>query len=121
MSSDMTGRTCVVTGASAGIGAATAVALAGRGATVALVGRDAERLEAVAQRCRDAGAAKVFSYRADFAELAQVRRLADELLGDHEQLHVLVNNAALVLQHRQETVDGHETMFAVNHLAPYLL
>lgn len=121
MTTDMTGRTCVVTGASSGVGAATAAGLAARGATLALVGRDTERLEAVAQRCRDAGAAKVVTYRADFAELAQVRRLADELLADHEQIHVLVNNAAQVVQRRSETVDGHETMFAVNHLAPYLL
>ena len=121
MTTDMTGRTCVVTGASSGIGAATAAGLAARGATLALVGRDPERLEAVAQRCRDAGAAKAITYRADFAELAQVRRLADELLADHDRIDVLVNNAAQVVQRRSETVDGYETMFAVNHLAPYLL
>ena len=118
---DMAGKTCVVTGASAGIGSATALGLARRGASLALVGRDSERLEKVAQQCRDAGAPEVRTYVADFAELAQVRALAASLLADHPRLDVLVNNAALVLQHREETVDGYEKVFAVNHLAPYLL
>ena len=50
-----------------------------------------------------------------------MRALADELLGDWPRIDVLVNNAALVLQHREQTVDGYERVFAVNHLAPYLL
>jgi NAD(P)-dependent dehydrogenase (short-subunit alcohol dehydrogenase family) len=50
-----------------------------------------------------------------------VRALADELLEDWPRIDVLVNNAALVLQRREETVDGFEKVFAVNHLAPYLL
>ncbi len=61
------------------------------------------------------------TYQADFADLAQVRRLAASLLEDLPRIDVLVNNAGLVLQHRSETVDGYEKMFAVNHLAPYLL
>ena len=117
----LAGKTCIVTGASSGIGTATAVGLAKRGAALALVGRDGARLEAVAQQCRAAGAADVKSYKTDFAELAQVRDLADALLDDWPRIDVLVNNAALVLQHREETVDGYEKVFAVNHLAPYLL
>ena len=117
----MAGTTCIVTGASAGIGTATAVGLARLGADLALVGRDRPRLEAVAADCRAAGAGTVRTYVADFAVLDQVRRLADELLADWPRVDVLVNNAALVLQRREETVDGHEKVFAVNHLAPYLL
>ena len=118
---DMAGTTCIVTGASAGIGTATALGLAGLGADLGLVGRDRGRLDAVAQQCRDAGAGTVRTYACDFAELEQVRTLADEVLADWTRLDVLVNNAALVLQKREETVDGHEKVFAVNHLAPYLL
>lgn len=118
---ELAGKTCIVTGASSGIGTATAVGLARRGASLALVGRDGRRLESVAQQCRDAGAGEVRTYRCDFSELDQVRELADELLEHCPRIDVLVNNAALVLQHREETVDGYEKVFAVNHLAPYLL
>ena len=117
----MAGKSCIVTGASSGIGTSTAVGLARLGAALALTGRDEARLETVARQCRDAGAPVVRTYRCDFAELAQVRELADSLLDDWPRIDVLVNNAALVLQHREETVDGYEKVFAVNHLAPYLL
>lgn len=118
---DLAGKTCVVTGASAGIGTATARGLAERGASLALVGRDGARLDAVGAACRAAGAGTVRTYVADFAVLAEVRALADRLLADWPRIDVLVNNAALVLQRREETVDGFEKVFAVNHLAPYLL
>lgn len=118
---DMAGKTCIVTGASAGIGTATALGLAERGADLALVGRDSARLAQVAEQCRTAGAGSVRTYASDFAVLEQVRTLADDLLADWTRIDVLVNNAALVLQHREETVDGYEKVFAVNHLAPYLL
>jgi NAD(P)-dependent dehydrogenase (short-subunit alcohol dehydrogenase family) len=118
---DMAGKACIVTGASSGIGTATAVGLARLGASLALVGRDGGRLGDVAQRCQEVGAGDVRTYQADFGELDRVRALADELLDDWPRIDVLVNNAALVLQHREQTVDGYERVFAVNHLAPYLL
>jgi retinol dehydrogenase-14 len=118
---DMAGKACIVTGASSGIGTATALGLSRRGAKLAVVGRDGARLEAVAQQCREAGSPEVKAYKADFAELEQVRTLADALLEDWPVIDVLINNAALVLQHRETTVDGYEKVFAVNHLAPYLL
>jgi NAD(P)-dependent dehydrogenase (short-subunit alcohol dehydrogenase family) len=118
---ELAGKSCIVTGASSGIGTATALGLARLGASLGLVGRDLGRLEAVASECRSAGAAEVRTYKADFAELAQVRDLADSLLDDWPRIDVLINNAALVLQRREETVDGYEKVFAVNHLAPYLL
>ncbi len=118
---DMAGKTCIVTGASAGIGSATALGLARRGATLALVGRDTTRLQQAAAACTAAGSPAVHTYVADFAVLDQVRSLATTLLEDLPRIDVLINNAALVLQHRQETVDGYEKVFAVNHLAPYLL
>jgi retinol dehydrogenase-14 len=118
---DMAGKACIVTGASSGIGTATAVGLARLGASLALVGRDGGRLGDVAQRCQEVGAGDVRTYQADFGELDRVRALADELLDDWPRIDVLVNTAALVLQRREQTVDGYERVFAVNHLAPYLL
>jgi NAD(P)-dependent dehydrogenase (short-subunit alcohol dehydrogenase family) len=113
--SDLSGRTIVVTGATSGIGAAAALELSRRGARVVPVGRDRRRLERIAKRVGVAG------HRADFASLAEVRRLADELLAAHERIDVLANNAALIAGRRRLTVDGHELTFAVNHLAPFLL
>ncbi|GAC1611963.1 MAG: SDR family oxidoreductase [Mycobacteriales bacterium] len=109
-----------MTGASAGIGAATAVAVARRGYDVALTGRSTQRLDEVAGRCRAAGVA-TRTYPLDAARLDEVRRLATLLQTDWPRIDVLVNNAALVTQSRSLTPDGYEQMFAVNHLAPYLL
>jgi NAD(P)-dependent dehydrogenase (short-subunit alcohol dehydrogenase family) len=109
------GRTVVVTGASSGIGAAAAVELARLGASVVPVGRDERRLTRVA---REVGTEGV---RADFASLAEVRRLAEELLARHERIDVLVNNAGVMVGRRRLTEDGFELTFAVNHLAPFLL
>jgi NAD(P)-dependent dehydrogenase (short-subunit alcohol dehydrogenase family) len=105
----------VVTGASSGIGAAAASELALLGATVVPVGRDRRRLDDIA---RKTGSEPL---QADFASLAQVRALADSLLHRCERIDVLVNNAGLVSRERSITVDGFETTFAVNHLAPFLL
>jgi NAD(P)-dependent dehydrogenase (short-subunit alcohol dehydrogenase family) len=111
----------VVTGASSGIGAAAAVRLAGRGATVIPVGRHARRLEAVAKRIESAGGGSAEPQRTDFASLSEVRRLAEELLDRHGRIDVLVNNAGTYTGRRQVTQDGHERTLAVNHLAPFLL
>ena len=112
----MTTRTIVLTGASDGIGAAAARELAGKGHEVVLVGRSAEKTAAVA---RELGAE---SHLADFADLASVRRLADELGRRHPRIDVLANNAGGIFgKERVVTVDGHEQTFQVNYLAPFLL
>ena len=117
----LSGKSCVVTGASSGIGVEIARGLAAQGARLALVGRDKDRLHEVAESCRSLGAAAVEVYPCDFASLDEVRDLADRLLADLPEIHVLMNNAGGVVAKRQETADGYEWMFAVNHLAPYLL
>jgi NAD(P)-dependent dehydrogenase (short-subunit alcohol dehydrogenase family) len=117
----MTGRVVVLTGASAGIGAAAAARLGELGATVVPIGRNRERLEAVATRVRAAGGTPGEPQVADFASLAEVRTLAERLLASHERIHVLVNNAGTVAAGRTITVDGHGKTFEVNHLAPFLL
>src|SRR6185436_6837768 len=90
----MAGKTCLVTGATAGIGEATARELARRGAAVVIVGRDAARCASTAQAIRKGtGSAAVESLTADLSSLAEVRRLAGVFKGLHPRLHVLVNNA----------------------------
>jgi NAD(P)-dependent dehydrogenase (short-subunit alcohol dehydrogenase family) len=113
----LAGRTVVLTGASSGIGAAAAAQLAQLGAEVVPVGRDRSRLDAVAARIERAAE----PLTADFVSLDDVRSLADRLLERHPRIHVLVNNAGTVTGKRELSRDGYELVFAVNHLAPFLL
>ena len=116
----MEGKVCVVTGATSGIGKAAATALARLGATVVLVGRDRGRTEAAAAEIGSVCASPPRAEIADLSSLEQVRGLAGRLAG-LERIDVLVNNAGLVLGERRVTVDGFEYVFALNHLAPFLL
>jgi len=115
----MRGRVAVVTGATSGIGRAAARRLAARGATLVLAGRDRERGRAALDEVRTAGGDGIF-VRADFADFEAVRALAREVLDRYDRLDVLVNNAGLSLSERR-VVGETEAVFAVNHLAPYLL
>ncbi|MCW2164283.1 Short-chain dehydrogenase [Microbacterium hydrothermale] len=108
-------RTIVITGASDGIGAASAKQLAQLGEEVVVVGRNPEKTARVA---RSLG---VDSFVADFSDLAQVRELAASLLEKYPRIDVLANNAGGVFGERTLTTDGYETTFQVNHLAPFLL
>jgi NAD(P)-dependent dehydrogenase (short-subunit alcohol dehydrogenase family) len=115
------GRACVVTGATRGIGRATAIAFARLGAQVILVGRDELRLDEVrAEARRAARDASVFWIHADFASLASVRQAAEEIAHRWPAIRVLVNNAGLNSARRALSADGYELTFAVNHLAPFL-
>jgi len=117
---DLTGKVCVVTGATSGIGQATAKGLAARGATVGLVARNRERGEAtLAQLGTAAGRARLFV--ADLSSQREVRGLADEVLAAWERLDVLINNAGAVIGRKSLSEDGIELTFALNHLAPFLL
>lgn len=118
----MSGRVCLVTGATAGIGEATALALARLRATVIVHGRDAARCERVVAEIREAADnPNVESVIGDFASLLAVRELAAELHRRLDRLHVLINNAGAMYPMRHETGDGIEQTLAVNHLAPFLL
>jgi NAD(P)-dependent dehydrogenase (short-subunit alcohol dehydrogenase family) len=119
---DRAQRVAVVTGASSGIGLHTALGLARAGMRVVMTGRDRARTEQarrwVAER---SGSDRVDMALADFSRLAEVRRLADEILAGHVRLDVLVNNAGLFSPQYRLSADGFELTFAVNHLAPFLL
>jgi NAD(P)-dependent dehydrogenase (short-subunit alcohol dehydrogenase family) len=108
----------VITGASAGIGAAAAAELSRRGHTVVLVGRDERRLKEVAGGLTGP---KPEVLTCDFTYLDDVRNLASRLRESYERIDVLANNAGVMSPRRQTTSDGHELMVQVNHLAPFLL
>ncbi len=118
---DLKGRTCVITGPTAGIGRATALALAERGARLGLVARSADKLEALADDLRARTGAEVVPFVADLSVQKEVRRVGAEILERLDALHVLINNAGLFETTLRETADGLETTLAVNHLAYFLL
>ncbi len=118
----MNAKTVLVTGASDGIGLATARGLAKRGAQVVLLCRNPGKAEqARATVAREAAAAPPEVILADLASLEDVRSAADEFLRRWERLDVLINNAGALNGRRRDSRDGIELTFAVNHLAGFLL
>jgi NAD(P)-dependent dehydrogenase (short-subunit alcohol dehydrogenase family) len=114
--------TVILTGATRGIGRAAAVEIARRGAELAVVGRDPDRVRVTADEARAAdGHAAVHEHVADLARMDEVRRLAGELMDAYPRIDVLVNNAGALFTSRHVTADGFEQTFALNHLAPFLL
>jgi NAD(P)-dependent dehydrogenase (short-subunit alcohol dehydrogenase family) len=119
---DMNGKTCLITGATAGIGEVTACELARMGARVLLVGRDLQRCAGTVGRIREqTGSEAVETLCADLSSQAQVRRLAGEIQGRCDRLDVLVNNAGAIFMRRQESEEGVELTWALNHLSYFLL
>jgi NAD(P)-dependent dehydrogenase (short-subunit alcohol dehydrogenase family) len=122
MKDNMIGRICLVTGGTNGIGKATAKALAQMGATVVIVGRDAQKATQVSKEIQTAsGNENVDWLLADLSSQQDIRHLAAEFKSKYSQLHVLINNAGGTFMTRQLSVDGIEMTFALNHLAYFLL
>ncbi len=118
----MSMKTCIVTGPTSGIGKATALELARRGATVVLVCRNRQKgeeavreIQAQAQHCT------IDLFIADLSSQQQIRAFAAEFSHKFDRLHLLINNAGAMFPRRAESVDGMEMTLAVNHLAPFLL
>jgi NAD(P)-dependent dehydrogenase (short-subunit alcohol dehydrogenase family) len=119
---DQTGRTAVITGATAGIGYWTALGLAKAGAQVVIVARDpAKAAKAQSEIAAKAGGPRPEIAICDLASLRQVDTAARELAQRFPRIDILVNNAGLSAARRELTADGYERTFAVNHLAPFLL
>lgn len=119
---DLTGKVAIVTGASGGLGAETARALAARGAQVTLTARDTAKAEGVAETIRAAHSGATLDVR----ELAldrpeSVRAFAKGWLSDHGALHLLLNNAGVMACPLARTAEGWEQQFATNHLGHFLL
>lgn len=111
----------VVTGASSGIGLAAALAFARCGDDLVLVGRHPERLRRAADRVAAVSGRTPCTYRADFAILDEVRRLAARISAGVDRIDVLASNAGRLGGWARATVDGHDPTMQVNHLAGFLL
>jgi retinol dehydrogenase-12 len=118
----MSGKTCLITGGTAGIGEVTALELARMGASVVILGRSAERGAATLEKIgRETGNPSVEFFQVDLSSQSDVRRVARQFLDSHDRLDVLINNAGALFTPRQESVDGIEKTLALNHLAYFLL
>jgi len=121
-SKNMEGRICLITGATSGIGLVTARELAKQGATVIVHGRSKEKCEQVVKDVKTiSGNSNVEFMLADLSKLSDVRNLAEEFKNRYNRLHVLINNAGAVYMRREETADGFEMTFGVNHISHFLL
>ena len=119
---DMSGKTAIVTGGNSGIGLETAVALSTAGARTLITARDATKGATAVEQIRSrSGNPDVELVVFDLADLASVREGAAEILKQCPRIDVLINNAGLMQSVRSETADGFETTFGVNHLGPFLL
>ena len=110
-------RIALVTGANSGLGRAVAEALAGQGATVLMVCRNAARDGIMAAT----GNPHIQLFVADLASQAAIRGLAAQVRERFDRLHLLINNVGTAFPARRLSPDGIEMALAVNHLAPFLL
>jgi NAD(P)-dependent dehydrogenase (short-subunit alcohol dehydrogenase family) len=119
---EMQGKICLVTGSTRGLGKATALALAELRTTVILGCRDRQRGEAVLAEIKTASpTANVDLLLLDLSAQHSIRSAVTEFESRYDHLDVLINNAAVFTRARTLTADGYETMFATNHLGPFLL
>lgn len=118
----MQNKTILITGATAGIGEVTALELARTGATIVGVGRNPAKCAAAAAHIRQAtGNPNVEFLVADLSVQAQVHQVAADFNQQYERLDVLINNAGALFFQRQESADGIEMTWALNHLSYFLL
>ncbi len=117
----LAGKTVVIAGSSSGVGLAAAREVARAGGRLVLLARNEAKAQAVREALRRDFGADPSLHLADFARLAEVERVAEELLDAHERIDVLINSAGVYTTRRQLTDEGNELTFGVNHLAPFLL
>jgi NAD(P)-dependent dehydrogenase (short-subunit alcohol dehydrogenase family) len=118
----MSGKTVLITGATSGLGLATALLLAEQGAEVVMVGRDPTRSNFMrAEIAKYAAGNAPVLFLADLSSQAEIHRLAEKLHRSFSRIDVLINNAAAMFADREVTPDGLEKTLAVNHLAPFIL
>jgi len=116
------GKTVVITGANTGIGKETAVDMAKRGATVIMACRDQVRGETALQDVKyRSGSATVYLMKLDLASLASIRNFSEEFLQEYDNLHILINNAGIMMCPQMKTEDGFEMQIGVNHFGHFAL
>ena len=118
---DLEGRAALVTGASGGLGAETARALAACGAAVTLSARNVAKVEGVAEAIRGStGNSFVDVLELELTSTASIRAAAKNWLAEHEKLHWLVNNAGVMACSLERTPEGYELQLATNHFGHFL-
>lgn len=116
------GKHVVITGATGGIGQASAIALAKSGARITIVARNQEKAESTLAEIKAASDRDDHRFvLANFSDLASIRSGAEEILSWGDNIDILLNNVGIANSVRRETVDGFEETLAVNHLVPFLL
>ena len=115
------GKTCVITGATSGVGYQAAIRLAKGGARIVMIARNQEKAEALCEELRSLSPYAPHYYQADFTRLSEVRQAAEAILNDYPRIDILINDAGVHMTTRVLTEEGHETAFCVNHLASFLL
>lgn len=122
MGKPMEGKVCIVTGATSGIGAATALALAEQGADTVVVGRSEKKCKKTVSKIKkNTGDSSVEYLLADLSSQKDIHQLAEQFKNKYHRLDVLINNAGAKFVSRLLTIDGYEMTFALNHLAYFLL
>ena len=115
------GKTCIITGATSGVGLAAARIIAQGGADLILLCRNPDKADKVKTELQTGNESRVDVFLADFNELNQVREAATHILDSYPQIDFLINNAGIHNNSRHLTQDGIEQVFCVNHLASFLL
>ena len=116
------GKTCLITGATSGIGKETALELARRGAKIVITSRDIEKGNKVKDEIALAsGNPDIQVLKCDLASMSSIRQFVKEFISKYNRLDILINNAGIWETKPKKSADGIEMMFAVNHLAPFLL
>jgi len=118
---DLGGKLALVTGASGGLGAETARALASKGARVVITARDRDKLEGVRKAIQESTGSEVTVETLELDSLASLRAFAGRFLAEHDALHILVNNAGVMACPEAKTRDGFELQLGTNHLGHFLL
>ena len=118
----LTEQTAVVTGATSGLGKITALELARLGAKTIVVGRDSQKVDTVSKEIKaETGNTKIRGEVANLSLKADLRSLAERLHRQEQNIHILINNAGALYDHREETAEGIERTLALNLMGPFLL
>ena len=118
----LTNKICVITGASAGIGKATAIGLAKKGYTMILLVRDSDKSRAAYEEIKaESGSDAIQMHYVELSSMASIREVAGEITKKYAQIDILINNAGVLKRNAELSTDGIEMTYAVNLMAPFLL